>query len=443
MSIRVVDRNERKYRIDESKATVSRQQLINFRGRQEQCKVVRLPIEIPIYRIRNGRTTTAQIEHVLNNRLVDNFFETGEEDDTVQDAQNTILLRMSKNNTYNIHRELAHVRKQTEPLIITDYGVVVNGNRRLAAMRDLLQDDPTSYSSFASVDAIVLPEDATEFDLDAIEVEEQLRPETKQPYSWIDRLLKIRKHNSNPSIDKSRIVDMYRLGDDKELNRQLSLLGLVDNYLDEYLRTPGEYHRITKNEQIFNDLMKARNGKPQTQEFSLLVAYPVINQSRNLDTRAYDYNTAFGKYVSRIMDMLASQEQIVEDSEEIGDTLADTEKQEDDIFAAFEDSGTNNIASMESKRLEQVRKLLSDPDRSEEAAQKIKEAFSTIQQLEKQGEEGQEALKSIEKAAQLLMAVGLSGSDRNTHAKISQLLRTLERQVKRLQEGIDLLSNKK
>ena len=56
-------------------------------------------------------------------------------------------------------------RKQTEPLLMTPDGIVINGNRRLAAMRELFQIDLSDYKSFQVVQVAILPSDASEIEL--------------------------------------------------------------------------------------------------------------------------------------------------------------------------------------------------------------------------------------------------------------------------------------
>jgi hypothetical protein len=47
--------------------------------------------------------------------------------------------------------ELEREARQVEPLLVTAEGLVVNGNRRLAAMRALQLRDPVRYAGFAEV----------------------------------------------------------------------------------------------------------------------------------------------------------------------------------------------------------------------------------------------------------------------------------------------------
>ncbi|MDD9382345.1 transcriptional regulator [Streptomyces sp. ZAF1911] len=72
--------------------------------------------------------------------------------------------------------------RQNEPGLITRDGILVNGNTRVAALREL---------GVRSVRVGVLPESCTWDDINAVELSLQLRHDTRRPYSYINRLLTI------------------------------------------------------------------------------------------------------------------------------------------------------------------------------------------------------------------------------------------------------------
>ncbi|MET9481890.1 transcriptional regulator [Streptomyces sp. NPDC006638] len=72
--------------------------------------------------------------------------------------------------------------KQNEPGLITRDGVLVNGNTRAAALREL---------GVTYIRVGVLPEFCTWADINAVELSLQLRHDTRRPYSYINRLLTI------------------------------------------------------------------------------------------------------------------------------------------------------------------------------------------------------------------------------------------------------------
>ncbi|MEW1635766.1 transcriptional regulator [Streptomyces sp. NPDC093801] len=72
--------------------------------------------------------------------------------------------------------------RQNEPGLMTRDGILVNGNTRVAALREL---------GVSSVRVGVLPESCTWTDINAVELSLQLRHDTRRPYSYINRLLTI------------------------------------------------------------------------------------------------------------------------------------------------------------------------------------------------------------------------------------------------------------
>ncbi|MFE4217368.1 transcriptional regulator [Streptomyces sp. NPDC056844] len=72
--------------------------------------------------------------------------------------------------------------KQNEPGLITREGILVNGNTRAAALREL---------GVENIRVAVLPDSCTWADINRVELSLQLRHDTRRPYSYINRLLTI------------------------------------------------------------------------------------------------------------------------------------------------------------------------------------------------------------------------------------------------------------
>lgn len=80
-------------------------------------------------------------------------------------------------------------RGQCEPAIVTAEGVLINGNRRSAALRSLFVDD--NHMAARYVQCLVLPEDATTEELVDLETELQIARDFKEDYSWVNEALLI------------------------------------------------------------------------------------------------------------------------------------------------------------------------------------------------------------------------------------------------------------
>src|SRR5690606_12464757 len=89
---------------------------------------------------------------------------------------------------------------QREPILISSSGIVVNGNRRLSAMRELLRKaDGSVDERFTNIRCAVLPPDVSRDEIDDIEADLQARPQTKLDYDWIGDARLIRRQ-----VDKGR-----------------------------------------------------------------------------------------------------------------------------------------------------------------------------------------------------------------------------------------------
>lgn len=72
--------------------------------------------------------------------------------------------------------------RQNEPGLITPDGILVNGNTRAAALREL---------GVPHIRVGVLPDSYTWADINQVELSLQLRPDTRRPYSYINQILTI------------------------------------------------------------------------------------------------------------------------------------------------------------------------------------------------------------------------------------------------------------
>jgi hypothetical protein len=128
-----------------------------YEDKNTSLSVITLDIGLPIYRMANGRTQTDQLAYIADAKSDPTFFSAHEEDVAAQRAQHKILSILADTGTESImpiSEELGRTG-QTEPILITPAGVVVNGNRRLAAMRELYASG--DHPKFETVECEVLP----------------------------------------------------------------------------------------------------------------------------------------------------------------------------------------------------------------------------------------------------------------------------------------------
>jgi len=235
---------------------------VPFRGAYLEAPVATLADELLLYRADNGRlmVEVAQLlrEHA---REWDAWYREREERE-VQQLLHGLLLAKAKDPQGPIFQELERQGRQVEPLLVTTEGLVVNGNRRLAAMRELRHRDAGRYASFAEVRVAVLPSDVAPADIEFIEAALQMAPETKLSYGWIERRLKLRRQRDVLGLAVSQICEAYRLEGAEQLERELAELALAEDYLEGFLGEAGRYAAIADAEPLFVGLREQLAALP-------------------------------------------------------------------------------------------------------------------------------------------------------------------------------------
>jgi len=156
---------------------------IEWRGEQKHLYVISMPVDVLYYnpdthRIRAQRTLDPERDRALNE---DPWGRVG------QDYLETLLKCLPSNPDktdpdFEALRDDLESFGQRDPGLITNTGVLVNGNTRCAALRELGEKN---------IRVGVLPDSSTWEDVNAVELSLQLRKERKREYSYINRLIAI------------------------------------------------------------------------------------------------------------------------------------------------------------------------------------------------------------------------------------------------------------
>ena len=141
------------------------------------------------------------------------------EDDEVQAAQNSLLLEMIQDE--GLASDLAR-RQQRNPIVLTYDGFIIDGNRRVAALRDA--------GDVENVTAVILPPDATLAEVFETELELQMARETRADYDWIDQGLHVRYGINELHEQVSSVAQRMNI-QEREVNDILARMVLVDLYL--------------------------------------------------------------------------------------------------------------------------------------------------------------------------------------------------------------------
>ena len=365
-----------------------------------------------VWRITEREPVNSRTFH--RNALPVDYFETGEEDVQAQRVQHELLLELAKTGSgiqiKPILEALQVDQVQTEPLLITLDGVIVNGNRRLAAMRELFHEDPARYQCFQNVQAMVLPE-VTGNDVRRIEVKLQMRPETRLPYDWTDQALAVRDLQLR-GIQKSEIVTLMRLAKDSDVDAIVERLSEAEIYLADFLGAREEYGAVGDQEQQFIELQKGLRAKTSAAEKELArkLCHVVTRHSRELGTRAYDCRLAYGAKTVEVATRLA--ERLDVDATPVTDVPA-ADGSADDLFG---DVSALGVRGLDFSRLEEV---LRDHNRSIDIAQQIKDVCEELRDAANEQDRGRRPQKKLEQALRTLNTLDLEEADQGTYPALT------------------------
>ena len=257
---------------------------IEFRGKAEKLKVISVRIGFPVYRLNNGRTTTYQLEHLaLHPDLPEDFFKRDNDAISAQKAQHEVLGRLVEEE--NLLRTFKKDEGQIQPLICTNTGVVVNGNRRLCAWRTLFLSDPVRYKHFENIEVAILPE-CDEKEIIVLEEKLQIHREMRAEYKWHAKAMmaQLREQNGTKHGDVAKAFGMS--------SQALTTLTKAMIYAAKYLKTIGkadQWSLVDSDYYAFEKLVKnIKNFSNQgDQELFETLVFNMINQG-STNGRLYD-----------------------------------------------------------------------------------------------------------------------------------------------------------
>jgi hypothetical protein len=402
-----------------AQASTETRDFYDFRNQKMQLKLVRVAQEIIIYRMENFRTYIDQHSYIIREKLPSDFFLSGQENESVQQLQHEILAKLARKGVADSVTPVLDVlraEKQREPILISSRGVVVNGNRRLAAMRELYDEDRTAFSEFSHVDCLVLPADATPEEIVDIEARLQAKPETKLDYDWIGDALLVQK-----LVDLGRTTPQVaeRLNrKPPEIRNSLAALGEAKLYLKDWAKSEDDYTLVRDAEQFFKDLPGLVQGKEQgLADASRVIAWNLFDNREQLDDRLYAFNVVIGKSAAEVLDRVAS---------ELGIGLTNESPEEDGGFDVDIDAGEATIS------YRPIIDALQDADKKDEAVQTLIEVSRGVIESERGRKSKGAALKAIITANARLSEVDLSRADSSSYSAIDRQLEQIGKRVAEL-----------
>ncbi|MFJ1844674.1 MULTISPECIES: transcriptional regulator [unclassified Streptomyces] len=154
---------------------------VEFRGQPRHIEVIDMPVNQLFYNPGTHRVRAQRSHDPIKDAMLDADAWQDESQEYLHHLLTALPADPNKRDpAFSVLMESLREHKQNEPGLITREGVLVNGNTRRAALREL---------GVPSIRVGVLPASCTWADIQAVELSLQLRPDERRPYSYINHLL--------------------------------------------------------------------------------------------------------------------------------------------------------------------------------------------------------------------------------------------------------------
>ncbi len=382
--------SERKERILEAVRNNNNQKEFRlfYRGSYRMLPIVDVPIELLIYRVENIRTKNLQKEWLARHKdLPSNLF--SKENDTssieVQENQHDVLrLVVDKENLFKTF-EKDNKNEQTDPLICTNDGVVVNGNRRLCTWRELYYRDKIRYSHFQTVSVAVLP-DNDEQGIYDLEIRLQVTPDMKADYTW-HAIAADCQEKIEAGMD---ITDIAKKQGKKpqEIKACIECYEYAEKHL-ESIGHPNEWSKVDKQEFAFKQIVNERKKIDNQGDKDLFLEISkALLQSPAKGDRLYKQIPTVASNLPIIADKLKNAFSI---------TISDSSNDSDDVDILI--GGDTTEQNETNAQIATAIRVADEPMR---VTKVVTETLNTIEHLEQEKKKKSFIFDEVKKAATCL-----------------------------------------
>ena len=220
-----------------------------LQGERVDLPVYRLPLDLLFYNIRNGRFAAEYIDLKKKEGR-----ELNAEDPADAKKIQTLLLELDPKQSLILENDLKKVR-QKEPGVITTGGYVINGNRRMSILQNLVEQGD---SDFNYLEVARLPSGVSATDIWKIEAGIQLSRRVQLDYGPINNLLKFQQGIEAGLSPKEIAKSLYGGFTDKEILENLEQLKLISEYLN-FIGYPKQFNKAKGVHEHFIDLRNIIN----------------------------------------------------------------------------------------------------------------------------------------------------------------------------------------
>ncbi len=366
---------------------------IEFQGKTVDIPIIRVPIDLPKYRMTNGRTVSLQSEYLARHpKAQADLFAGDAELWNTQEIQHGLLLQLAKQSDLRKHFEDT-TKKQVDPLLLDENGFVVNGNRRLSTWRDLCHADSTKYGHFRHIDIAVLPH-CDEKEIDRLEATLQITKDIKADYSWDAEANMMLAKQKRDGFSNKDLAELYEMKDG-EIQELMDMRA----YADEYLRSRNKtdlWSQVSADKFAFQKivLLRPRISSIGGQEIFKQAAFTLIDNPDEAGGRLYEVIPAIFESLDLIKEKLQAEFDVKPE-----ETVADL----NDLFGGAPPKVGDSALDMP------LAKEIQKPESAEKARKIIVEVIESQRQLKKDSKNAGYLLDCCAKAQSALAAAVKDG----------------------------------
>ena len=357
----------------------------NYQGKYRPLPVVEVRIESLVYRIENIRTKNLQKEWLAQHpELKKDFFSRDPFSIETQEAQHELLKKLvDKENLINAFKNDG--LQQTLPLICSDNGIVVNGNRRLCAWRELYFSNKDKYKHFEMVRVAVLP-NHDKVGMYDLEVALQIQSPMKAEYVWHSVAADCRE-KADAGIDISIIAKKQGKTVD-EVNMLIDCYDYATEYL-ESIGHPDEWSLVDKQEFAFKEIVKGRRNlkNPGDKELFQEISKAYL-QTPTKGERLYSKIPKIATHLKSIAPKLT----------DVFDIPVEESDKEDDVLSLL-DGGDQGEMDMKNAQIAEAIRVADEPVKIVET---VRVVLDSCDALEKEKKKKSFVLDQLVKASTLL-----------------------------------------
>ena len=223
---------------------------LRYRGETRTEKVYKIPLDYLIYNKYNGRIGTDVLSFEKQNGTID----PEKENDKI--IIEKFLYESKKDRNDKTMGSLLENGQQRYGIVTAD-GIIVDGNRRAMLLNKLFHKREELRQNYSQVEhcryflAIILPDNASERDIQQLETIYQMGEDDKLDYNPIEKYLKCKALKRLGFLEED--IASFMSEKPNQIKERLAVLKLMEDYLEE-CGYDGIYTRLEKTEGPFVDL---------------------------------------------------------------------------------------------------------------------------------------------------------------------------------------------